>query len=100
MWLHGEAVATGMVLAADLSAELGHIPQSEVARIRALLQRAGLPTEVKGIGPARMQALMGGDKKARDGRVPFVILERVGAATLRRDVAPDILARSLARYAA
>jgi 3-dehydroquinate synthetase len=47
-----------------------------------------------------MQALMGVDKKARDGRVPFVILERVGAATLCDDVPPVHLARSLARYAA
>jgi 3-dehydroquinate synthase len=100
VWLHGEAVAAGMVLAADLSAELGYLPQSDVARIRTLLQRAGLPAEVKGIGPARMQALMSVDKKAKDGRVPFVVLERLGAAVLRGDVAPEVLARTLTRLAA
>ncbi len=100
VWLHGEAVAAGMVLAADLSAELGYLPQSDVARIRTLLQRAGLPAEVKGIGPARMQALMSVDKKAKDGRVPFVVLERLGLAVLRGDVAPEALARTLTRLAA
>jgi 3-dehydroquinate synthase len=100
VWLHGEAVAAGMILAADLSAELGYLPQSDVARIRTLLQRAGLPAEVKGISPARMQALMSVDKKAQDGRVPFVVLERLGAAARRNDVAPEVLARTLARLAA
>ncbi len=99
-WLHGEAIATGMVLAADLSAELGHLPQSDVTRIRTLLQRAGLPTEVRGVGPERMRELMGADKKARDGRVPFVILERVGLAAMCSNVEQDLLARSLGRYAA
>lgn len=100
VWLHGEAVAAGMVLAADLSAELGYLPQSDVARIRTLLQRAGLPAAVKGIGPARMLALMSVDKKAKDGRVPFVVLERLGAAALRGDVAPEVLTRTLTRLAA
>lgn len=100
VWLHGEAVAAGMVLAADLSAELGYLPQSDVSRIRSLLQRAGLPGDVKGIGPARMQALMSVDKKAKDGRVPFVVLEHLGAAALRGDVAPEVLARTLTRLAA
>jgi len=85
-WLHGEAVAAGMVMAADLSRRLGHLSEADALRIRTLLQRAGLPVTVKGMTPQRMLELMSVDKKARDGRVRFVLLERLGAAILRGDV--------------
>src|SRR5206468_2508902 len=84
-WLHGEAVAAGMVMAADLSRQLGLLSEADTARIRSLLERAGLPTAAKGITPARMQELMRVDKKARSGRIHFVLLERLGAALLRAD---------------
>src|SRR5206468_6056235 len=67
-WLHGEAVAAGMVMATDLSRQLGYLSEADVVRIRSLLQRAGLPTTAKGIAPARMQQLMSVDKKVKEGR--------------------------------
>jgi 3-dehydroquinate synthase len=99
-WLHGEAVAAGMVMATDLSRQLGYLSEADVTRIRLLLQRAGLPTAAKGIAPARMQQLMSVDKKVKEGRMHFVVLERLGAATLRDDVPPSALDRTLARLAA
>jgi len=99
-WLHGEAVAAGMVMATDLSRQLGYLSEADVARIRSLLQRAGLPTTAKGIAPERMQQLMSVDKKVKEGRMHFVLLERLGAATLRDDVPPAALDRTLARLAA
>jgi len=96
-WLHGEAVAAGMVMAADLSHELGYISEADLSRIRALLQRTGLPTAAKGIGPERIRSLMSVDKKMKEGRVHFVLLERLGAATLRADVPPGALDHTLAR---
>ena len=54
-WLHGEAVAAGMVMAADLSRQLGYLSEADSARIRSLFERAGLPTAVRGITPERMQ---------------------------------------------
>jgi 3-dehydroquinate synthase len=99
-WLHGEAVAAGMVMAADLSHELGYISEADLNRIRALLQRAGLPTVAKGIGPERIQSLMSVDKKMKEGRVHFVLLERLGAAMLRADVPPGALDHTLARLTA
>jgi len=99
-WLHGEAVAAGMVMATDLSHQLGYLSEADVARIRSLLQRAGLPTAAKGIAPARMQQLMSIDKKVKEGRMHFVLLERLGAATLRDDVPPAALDRTLSRLAA
>jgi 3-dehydroquinate synthase len=94
-WLHGEAVAAGMVMAADLSRRLGYLSEADALRIRALLQRAGLPVAVKGMTPQRMLELMSVDKKARDGRVRFVLLERLGAAILRGDVPTTAIDESL-----
>ena len=99
-WLHGEAVAAGMVMATDLSRQLGYLSDADAIRIRSLLQRAGLPTAAKGIAPARMQQLMSVDKKVKEGRIHFVLLERLGAATLRDDVPPAALDRTLSRLAA
>ncbi len=99
-WLHGEAVAAGMVMAADLSRQLGYLSQADSARIPSLLERAGLPTAVRGISPARMRQLMRLDKKTKDGRVHFVLLERLGAALLRGDVPEGAIDHTLSRLAA
>jgi 3-dehydroquinate synthase len=62
-WLHGEAVAAGMVLAAQLSERLGMISSADVERLRALLLLAGLPVEAPPLGVERYLDLMGRDKK-------------------------------------
>ena len=100
VWLHGEAVAAGMVMAADLSRQLGYLTEADTGRIRSLLQRAGLPTAAKGLAPARIQQLMSVDKKVKDGRIHFVLLERLGAATLRDDIPPAAIGHTLAQLAA
>lgn len=79
-WLHGEAVAMGLDLAAQLSARLGWLGLPEAARIRALLVRAGLPVEPPRMGAARALELMGMDKKVREGRIRLVLLKRIGFA--------------------
>jgi 3-dehydroquinate synthase len=85
-WLHGEAVAAGMVMAAELSALMGHLKKTEVARVRGLLERAGLPVAGPALAPERMLELMALDKKAAKGRARFVVLEAIGRARLRADV--------------
>ncbi len=99
-WLHGEAVAAGMVMAADLSRQLGYLSEADTQRIRSLVQRASLPIEAKGISPQRMLELMSVDKKARDGSIRFVLLERIGSAILRADVSPAAVDQALSRLAA
>jgi len=79
-WLHGEAVAAGMVLAARLSRELGYIGDGDVSRITRLLERAGLPVTPPDLGPERYLDLMGHDKKVENGRVKFILLEKMGKA--------------------
>jgi len=96
-WLHGEAVAAGMAMAADLSRRLGSLAEADVERVRSLLKRAGLPTEAPALGPRRFLELMGVDKKAKEGRLRFVLLERIGAAYLRDDVPAAALEETLSR---
>jgi len=100
VWLHGEAVAAGMVMAADLSRELGFLSHADSERIRSLLQRAGLPTVAKGITPERLHRLMSVDKKTKEGRVRFVLLEKLGVASLGDDVPASALDRTLSRLTA
>jgi 3-dehydroquinate synthetase len=86
-----------MAMAADLSRRLGTLAESDVARVRALLRRAGLPTEAPALARGRFLELMSVDKKAKDGRLRFVLLEHIGAACLRADVPAAALEETLAR---
>src|SRR5437868_10774755 len=97
---HGEGVAIGMVLAAELSAELGMIGQSEADRVRRHLAEVGLPTHVQdiagfaqeGLGEAdALMALMAQDKKVRRGRLTFILLKAVGRAVVAPDVEPSLV---------
>ena len=90
-WLHGEAVATGIVMAADLSRRLGYLSDDDVRRVIALLERTGLPVTVSGMTAPRFIELMSVDKKAAAGRTRFVLLERLGSAVINGDVPQDAL---------
>ena len=82
-WLHGEAVAAGMVLAAALSAQQGWLSDADVARVRALLVRARLPVAPPADMPVdQFLALMAVDKKVLDGRLRLILLSRLGGATI------------------
>jgi 3-dehydroquinate synthase len=92
---HGEGVSVGMVLAAQFSASLGMIPQSDAARVERHLAAVGLPTHLRDIaGFAQegladadaLMTLMAQDKKVRRGRLTFILLEAVGRAVIARDV--------------
>jgi 3-dehydroquinate synthase len=79
-WLHGEAVAAGMVLAAQLSQRLGRLGADDVSRTVKLLARAGLPVQAPDLGLERYLDLMGHDKKVEGGRLKFVLLDDIGSA--------------------
>jgi 3-dehydroquinate synthase len=83
--LHGEAVAAGLVLAAELSARLGRLPGSDALRVRELLLSAGLPVDPPRLGRTRMLELMGMDKKVKGGELRLVLLEGIGKATVTTD---------------
>lgn len=90
-WLHGEAVAAGMVLAAQTSQRMGWIPEADVARTRALIRAAGLPDVAPDLGADRYLEYMGHDKKVEGGRMRFVLLKRLGEAAITAEVPPEVL---------
>jgi len=84
-WLHGEAVAIGMALAARLSVRLGRIAQADADRLVALLERLGLPVRPPAIARDAWLEYMGRDKKNEGGRITLVLLDRLGAAAVVKD---------------
>ncbi|UCH48326.1 MAG: 3-dehydroquinate synthase [Betaproteobacteria bacterium] len=94
-WLHGEAVAAGMLLAARLSARQGEISNEDVSRLQTLLDRAGLPTKAPAFGAKRYLELMGHDKKVHKGRLRLVLLRAIGEAYLSADFSAPELTRVL-----
>lgn len=99
-WLHGEAVAAGMVMAAELSARAGVLAPAAVVRVRKVLARAGLPIEGPDLSPERYFELMTIDKKATAGKIRFVVLEAIGRAALRDDLDPAAVRAVIARCSA
>ena len=95
-WLHGEAVAAGMVVAAEVSRRLGKIADGDVARLAALVARAGLPTAAPVLGFERWMTLMGRDKKVVAGAIRYVLLDALGRASVANDV-PDAVLRDVLR---
>jgi len=106
---HGEGVAVGMVLAAEFSAQLGKIPDSDAARIKRHLADVGLPIRLQDIaGFAQegladadtLMTLMAQDKKVKRGKLTFILLEAIGRAVIAPDVEPapvrDFLQQKLA----
>ncbi len=94
-WLHGEAVAMGTILAAELSRRMCLIDDADVQRIRKLYEKTGLPLTAPSLGTAEYMRLMGLDKKVMDGSIRFVLLERLGGAAVRSDVPLPILTETL-----
>ncbi len=91
-WLHGEAVATGMVMAAELSMRMGNITEQDFLRAKRIIAAAGLPTDP----PEQMKGrdflhLMGLDKKVLDGRLRLVLLKALGEAIVTSEFPMDEL---------
>ncbi len=95
-WLHGEAVAAGMVLAATVSNVLGRIDSRSVERLRALIAHAGLPVDAPHLGFDRWQTLMGHDKKVEGGAIRYVLLDGLGKASFGHEVSETVLRELLA----
>lgn len=94
VWLHGEAVGTGMIMAAALSQQLGWLSAQDVARIRALIVKARLPETAPNLGADKYLDLMGLDKKVENGKLRFVLLKAIGDAVIS-EVPPTPLRATL-----
>jgi 3-dehydroquinate synthase len=97
--LHGEAVAIGMCLAADLSRRLGWLDEDDVSRIERILERSRLPIfPPAGLDADRFLELMAVDKKNVDGKLRLILLESIGKATLPISVEVGVLKSTLEQY--
>ena len=97
-WLHGEAVSTGMMMAASLSGQLGDISVADVSRLEKLLARANLPT----LSPDSMQPEdylphMMRDKKVLAGKLRLVLLKSLGQAYIATDTDKDLVLNAIKR---
>ncbi len=98
-WLHGEAVACGMLMAARLSIKQGWLTEQDYSRIETLIKGANLPTQV----PENMNVevflqLMSVDKKVRDGKLYLVLLNKIGEANLTANFNGNLLEETLLEY--
>lgn len=98
-WLHGEAVGCGMVMAAQLSQDLGLVDAAFVARLTALIKKAGLPTLAPALAAGtqanadRYLELMRVDKKAEAGEIKFILINQPGHCVVQ--TAPDVMVRDV-----
>jgi 3-dehydroquinate synthase len=99
-FLHGEAVALGMLMAGDLSHRLGLLDAQSYRRVRELLARAGLPAEVPRIGISRAADLMRMDKKVLAGTVRLILLDGLGKAIVTGDYPQQALDATLREFVA
>jgi 3-dehydroquinate synthase len=96
VWLHGEAVAAGMCMAADLSRRLGWLTLEEFERIEKLLRRARLPTRAPNtLSGAQLREFMSVDKKVEAGKLRLVLPKGLGHALITQDFPPALLGETL-----
>ncbi|MBI2526271.1 MAG: 3-dehydroquinate synthase [Candidatus Rokubacteria bacterium] len=98
-WTHGEAVALGIAAAARLAERLGRAGSEATTRQTRILEAVGLPVRGSGAAPAAVVEALARDKKARDGRVPFVLAPRIGAFQLVFDVPREAVLATLEELA-
>ena len=95
-WLHGEAVAAGIVLAARMSHRMEWLTGQDCERVERLFARAGLPTRAPAdLSPRRMLEVMSVDKKVRRGRLRLILLRGIGQAVLTSEFDPAVLRETL-----
>ena len=94
-WLHGEAVAAGMVQAAELSQKIGWLTTADVERIKRVLTLADLPITPPAIDVQTALGLMGHDKKVKHGQIRLILLKSLGKAVLTNDFDAKLLTEVL-----
>ena len=96
VWLHGEAVAAGSMLAADLSRRMGWLSESEVTRIQNSFVAADLPITAPKLGVERYLDLMGLDKKVENGKIRLILQQGIGKSVITSDYDAQKLKETLA----
>jgi 3-dehydroquinate synthase len=94
-WLHGEAVAAGIVMAAYMSKELGWLTAQDYLRIIQLIELVGLPISPPNISEEKFIDLMLSDKKTKGNQINLVLQTSIGEAVLTNEYDPEILSKTL-----
>ena len=97
-WLHGEAIGAGLVMAASMSRDSGHLAAEELERITRLIARAGLPTHIPQVRPELALEHMRIDKKVQAGKIRLVLMRGIGNAFITGDYNEPSLQRTLAAH--
>ena len=95
VWLHGEAVATGMVMAADLSHRMGWISQSDLQRTKKIIKRAQLPVACPQIPLDEFLAYMSHDKKVLNGQLRLILIKQLGQAVITKDFDVELMKQAI-----
>lgn len=95
VWLHGEAVAAGTMMAADLSQRMNWLTQADIARMQALFEAAHLPTVPPKLGAEKYLDLMGLDKKVENGKIRLILQQGIGKSVITSDYDADLLKQTL-----
>ena len=99
-WLHGEAVALGMVAVGELAVQRGNWSRGDAERQKQLIAKAGLPTTWPELNLEAVLHTLQGDKKVRDGQLRFVIPTGIGSVEIQNDISRDEITRCLEHLAA
>jgi 3-dehydroquinate synthase len=97
-WLHGEAVGAGLLMAATMSCRAGLMAPQDVARLRDLLRRAGLPTDARDVTVDAAMQGMRIDKKVKAGQIRFVLMRGIGRSFITADYPADALQQALREH--
>ena len=95
VWLHGEAVAVGMVMAADLSQRLGWISMDDLERTKKIIQRAHLPVKCPAIPLDEFLGFMAHDKKVLNGQLRLVLMSSLGKAIITKDFDVELMKQAI-----
>lgn len=95
VWLHGEAIAAGMVMAADLSQRMGWIDAQDVERVKAIFKQANLPTQAPKIPLDDFLSYMSHDKKVLNGQLRLILLKKLGQAIITNEFDVEAMKHSI-----
>ena len=94
-WLHGQAIAAGIIMAAFMSKEMGFLDVTDFDRIKKILFHAGLPTNPPDISQSKFLDLMASDKKNKDGKISLILLKKIGESFQTEDYDLNILEKTI-----
>lgn len=95
VWLHGEAIAAGMVMAADLSQRMGWIDAQDVERVKSIFKQANLPTQAPKIPLDDFLSYMSHDKKVLNGQLRLILLKKLGQAIITNEFDVEAMKHSI-----